>query len=251
MIGRKSVLGILALCALAFSAFAAPNASAEQRAFTCTKAAKTKTFHDAHCLDSKTTPFEYGHELIAEGVETEITATSAKTAAGTTAGEVSKLKGALSGVVTEVQCKTVHGIGHLKNGPSSVSGTGILTYSECEVTLPAGKGCKVTGGKVETKNLAATTAGQAANQLLFKPNAGTEFASIPIEGCSIPALNNTFPVTGELTATTSGATTTTKHETITTQNKLKFGGVKAGLEGAITISMNEAGNKPGEAIVLT
>jgi len=35
MIGRKSVIGIAVLCALALSAFAAAGANAEQRAFTC------------------------------------------------------------------------------------------------------------------------------------------------------------------------------------------------------------------------
>ena len=170
----------------------------------------------------------------------------AKTASETTAASVAKLKGALSGVVTEVQCTTVGGSGELTNSAASVSGTGTIEYTGCTVTLPAGKGCKVTGGAVTTKNLAATTSGQGKNEVKFTPNEGTEFASIPIEGCSNEALNNTFPVTGSLVATATGATLSTTHAGVTAQNTLKFGGVKAGLEGTITISMKE-----GNPITLT
>jgi len=58
--------------------------------------------------------------------------------------------------------------------------------------------------------------------------------------------DGSYPVTGSLIAKTSGATLTTKHEDITTQNTLKFGGVKAGVVGAATISM-----EGGEPITLT
>ena len=42
MMGRKSLIGIAVLCALAFSAFAAANASAAQKAVTCNSTAPTK-----------------------------------------------------------------------------------------------------------------------------------------------------------------------------------------------------------------
>lgn len=152
----------------------------------------------------------------------------------TTSSAVSKLRGAVSRIETEVQCTIVEGLGKATNAAASVSGTGTLEYSGCTVTKPAGKGCVVSGGRVNTKKLAATTVGQAANTVRFTPFEGTEFASIKIESCSVGVLNNTFPVTGSLVATATGATLSTTHTGVTAQNTLEFGGVKAGLEGAIT-----------------
>jgi hypothetical protein len=235
MIGRKSVIGIAVLCALAVSAFAAASASAEQRAYTCDSSAAVKEFKDAHCLTKVESGATVGHTLLPE-TSTAITGTNANTTEETKAAAVSKLLGALSGVVTEVQCTTLGGTGSLTNAAASVSGTGTIEYTGCTVTKPAGKGCVVTGGAVTTKELSATTAGQAANKLKFTPKEGTEFATVPIEKCETASLNNKFPVTGSLIADTSGATTTTTHAGVTTQNTLKFGGVKAGIEGALTIS---------------
>ena len=241
MNGRKSVLGIAVLCALVLGAFAAASASAEQRAYKCTEGT-TKQFSDEHCLvPSGSGAFE--HKLL-EG-ETAITGTNAKTAEGTSVASVSKLAGSLSGVVTELQCTGLSGTGQLTNAAASVTGTGVITYSGCSVTKPAGKGCVVKNGEVVTATLKGTTVGQAAGKLKFTPNTGETFASITIEKCSIASLNNTFPVQGSLVANTSGATTTTTHAGITEQGTLKFGGVKAGLEGALTI---EAG---GDGVALT
>ncbi|HET7444456.1 MAG TPA: hypothetical protein VFJ57_07340 [Solirubrobacterales bacterium] len=239
MIGRKSVIGIAVLCALAPSAFAAASASAEQRAVTC--APEGSGFSDAHCTTAGS-PGTFSHVNIPNGEATAITGGNEKTASNTTAASVAKLKGALSGVETEVQCTTVGGSGELTNTATSVSGSGTIEYTGCTVTKPAGKGCVVKGGAVTTEKLAATTVGQAANNVKFTPAGETNFAVIPIEGCSIAALNNNFPVTGSLVATATGATLSTTHAGVTTQNTLKFGGVKAGLEGAITIS--KAGGNP-------
>jgi len=244
MFGRKSVIGIAVLCALALSALTAANAAAEQRAFTC---APTGTgFSDAHCT-SPSGAGKFSHVAIETGVETEISGTNEKTASETTAAAVSKLKGALSGVETEIQCTVIDVHGILTNTPTSLHFLPILiTYTTCSVTKPAGKGCKVSGGEVKTKELTATTVGQAENNVKVTPLEGTEFASIKIEGCSNEALNNTFPVTGSVTVTANGATASTTHTGVTAQNTLKFGGVKAGLEGAATISRKE-----GNPITLT
>jgi len=244
MIGRRSIIGIAVLCAAAFSAIAVANASAAQRAWSCQNIGVS--YKDPHCTTFVGTGGSFSRiNNIENGKATKITGTNAKTASETTAAAPSILKGALSGVETELQCTGLSGTGELTNAEASVSGTGVITYTGCSVTKPSGKGCKVNEAKVVTKKLAATTVGQAANNLKFTPNEGTEFASIKIESCSNEALNNTFPVTGSLVATTSGATTTTTHAGITTQNTLKFGGVKAGLEGSLTISM-----EGGDPIVL-
>jgi hypothetical protein len=240
MAGRKSVLGIAVLCALIFGALAS-SASAEETAWECTEEAEPLIYQDAHCLIAGPVE-EFGTVEFAEGKENKITGTNAATASGTSAAAVSKLKGALSGVVTEVQCTGLEGTGQLTNAAASVTGTGVIKYTGCSVTAPAGKGCVVTGGTVTTKTLKGTTVGQAANKLKFSPNSGTEFASVPISSCSIGSLNNTFPVTGSLVADVSGATTVTTEGGVTGQNTLKFGGVNAGIEGALTIEDEGTGD---------
>jgi hypothetical protein len=144
------------------------------------------------------------------------------------------LEGTLAGFEAAIRCTALDGTGTLTNEPTFVKGTGVLHYTSCSVTKPAGIGCAVKESKVDTEELKATTNGLAANQLKFE-HAGTKFASITIEGCSTAALNKTFPVTGSLIATTSGATTTTTHAGITAEGTLIFGGSAAGLEGALTI----------------
>jgi hypothetical protein len=239
MIGRRSVIGVVMALALAFAAFAAANASAEQRAFACETGGAE--FSDAHCLNTGGT---LSRKLtLIPGENVAITATSEKTASETTASTPSQLSGTLAGVATELECtlvKSVAGTGKLTNAASSVSGSGKLTYTGCVVLKPAGKGCKVNNGTVNTEELKATTVGQAANKLKFEM-VGTKFANVEIKECTTTALNNTFPVTGSLVANTSGATTTTNKAEIETQNTLKFGGNKAGLGGAITISSEKGG----------
>jgi hypothetical protein len=128
------------------------------------------------------------------------------------------------------------------NGATAVTASATLAYSGCSVLKPAGKGCVVKAGTITTKALEGTTEGQPENKLKIAPSSGTEIASVTIEKCSVGSLNNTFPVTGSLVATTSGATLFSLHPDTTTQNTLKFGGVKAGLDGPLTIVMFGGGN---------
>jgi hypothetical protein len=238
MIGRRSVIGVVMALALAFAAFGVANASAEQKAWACV-ASEEGEYTDAHCTKTAPGKLLYKLELVTVSGDA-ISATNAKTASETTASTPSQLSGTLAGVATELECTGVSGTGSLTNAASSVTGTGKLTYTGCVVLKPAGKGCKVTGGTVKTEELKATTVGQAANKLKFEM-VGTKFANVEIKECSTTALNNTFPVTGSLIANTNGATTTTAKAEIETQNTLKFGGNKAGLGGAITISDSKGG----------
>jgi hypothetical protein len=111
------------------------------------------------------------------------------------------------------------------------------------VTKPAGRECKVDSiGKIFTTVLVWVGTAIAERWIKLHPNTGTQLATVPIEGC----LNNKppaadYPVSGSLIAKTSGATATTTHSEITTQGTLTFGGNAAGIEGALTISM-EGGN---------
>lgn len=248
MIGRKSILGLALLCAPLFSAFAATNASAEQKAYTCTTTAGVKDYNDEHCVTNvgagKGTR---GHTVIAENNNTEVTVTNAKTSADTTAAEATKLRGTLGGVITEVVCTEADGVGTLNNAAASVTITKLsITYSQCTITEPANKKCVVPGGSISTSQLTLTTAGQAASKLSVSPGANP-YAEIKIEKCEEEKPpTGVYKVTGTYVASQSGATFTTTHAGVTAQNTLKWGGVKVGLETALTLSMKE-----GEPITLT
>lgn len=247
MLGRKSVIGISALFVLAFCAFAATSASATQRAFTCVPGTG---YSDEHCVTAVGGGMgSFEHEEIANGSPTSIDLTTAGTASETTAATVTKLKGTISGLETEVQCSGLGfgtSTGMLENTASSAGATGAAEYIGCTVTKPAGKGCVIKGGAITTKVLLGTTEGQETNKVKITPNSGTEFAVTPFEKCSVEALNGEFKVTGSLVATVSGATLTTTHTAITGQNTLKWAGNKAGLESAATM----AGAEGGDPIVL-
>ncbi|HET7444296.1 MAG TPA: hypothetical protein VFJ57_06530 [Solirubrobacterales bacterium] len=240
MNGHRSVVGLCLLCALAFSAFAAQFAAAATNgttAFTCKNEGPGHAFSKAHCAPADAVGGEYEHVAIPEGTSTQVVGT-----AGTTEGakEVTKLKGTLAGVVVEIQAKGLDLEGTLTNskaesGEHFVHGEGKVIYTEASVTAPAGKGCKVKGGKVETKQIVSTSAGQG-DALNFTPASGTTFTEFAIEGCSISGLNHTFPVSGSVSGATDGATIKFTHAETTAQNTLKFGGQKTGIEGSITLN---------------
>jgi hypothetical protein len=233
MIGNKTVISVI--FALFVSAFAAASTSAAQRAFTC--APGGTQFSDAHCLSAGS---GFGHVEISNGSPTTITTTNEKTASGTTAAAVIKLKSKISGVTTEVQCTGLSVSGELTNSETFVEGTGTVAPIGCTVTAPAEKGCVI--GEGSPKEVIGTTQGQAANSLKITPISGSELGAVRIEGCSknIPPTNN-YPLSGSLVLTLSGATVTATHAGITGQGTLTFGGNAAGVEGAATISM-QGGN---------
>lgn len=264
MVGYKSLIGICMAVVLAFSAFAAVTASAEQRAYTCLKGAGLKDFADRHCVTNvgagKGTR---GHTLITEA-GTKITGSNFSTATETTTAARSRLKGELFAIVTEVQCEGVNTTGELTNAAASVSGMGTIAYTQCAVYLPEKTGCVVKGGGITTKELLVTTEGQAAGTLLIKPSEGTEIARFEIEGCIESALvlnNRPIIISGSFIASTSGATVTTTHEGTTAQNTLKWSitgkpvSRVVGLEGALTMRKEgeqlEEEGIPGIPITLT
>jgi len=222
-----------------------PSASAEDRAYTCDPvAAGTGAFSDAHCTTAGGTN-TFKHNLVSGTIE--ITGSNEKTASGTTAAEASILKGTLSGLETEIKCIGVHYLGVATNTSVSWHGFEVWVFTGCVVEKPAGRGCKVTGGTVTTKEVETSTVGQTGTNVKVRPATGTEFAGVSLEGC----LNNkpptaVYPVSGSLVASTSGATATTTEASITSQGTLTFGGNAAGLGGAITNS-----KKAGNPIVLT
>ncbi|HET7443646.1 MAG TPA: hypothetical protein VFJ57_03215 [Solirubrobacterales bacterium] len=245
----KSVLGIAVLCALALSAFGASSASAVgTTAHTCVKDSGGSLF-GPHCLATSSGNTEkFKHVEIPTDKTTTITGNNTNTAPETKGSRASILKGALAGVETAITCTEAGGSGWVENktseGEMYILAEGKIEYKGCTVTAPAGKGCNVAGGAVTTNQIVGTSLGQGMAIKISPKEEGGKFAEITIKECSIAALNNTFPVTGFLKANTeNGATLTSTHAEITGQNTLKFGGVKAGLDGALTIEGHEAGEE--------
>lgn len=254
MTGRRAIVGLCMLCALVFSALAAQTAAAASNgttAFTC----KEKVvpggagFSKEHCTpaDAVASGAKFEHVEIAEETTTEITGGNNLTEGET---QIGLLRSTQAGVEEELQAKVVEKKpgteAWMKNrkdpvtGEHYIEGEGFLTYTEVEVTKPAGKGCKVfeegaTNEKmVTTQKLRATTKGQEMG-IKFEPASGTLFAKFTISGCSVAALNGTYETTGSLVAEVNGATISTTEANITTQGNLKLRGQKAGLGGVLTI----------------
>jgi len=238
MTGRRSIIGTFVLCALALCTFGAANASAGGREYMCeaNTATNAEQFSDAHCTVEATGSGGYKHVEIPNGETQEFVVANANTAKGTTAPTPTLLASTVAGVAVEVECTKVTGEGSLTNSEKGTSGTGTVNYSGCAVTKPAGKGCVVTEGGFKTALLAVTTEGLGANEVQLGPKSGTEFTTVPISGCSMSGLNQKYAVSGKIIATAHGATLTTAHENITKQGTLNFGGSKAGLTGAVTVS---------------
>jgi hypothetical protein len=215
------------------SAVVTSSAAAEQTAFGCGEGG-SGAFSDAHCTNGSLGG-PYSHFEIAAPLPVD--ATNLRTASGTTAAAVSTLKGPIGGAEFEIKCTEVEGLGEMTNAASSVTATGKLEYRECSVAKPVGSSCVVTGEAVTTKELTATTNGQAANTVKVTPSAGTELATIQLENCSMSGFNKSFPINGSLVVTASGATLTSTHLAITMQGTLKIAGNKFGLEGSVTMGV--------------
>jgi len=252
-IGRfKAAAGVAVLCALALSAVAASSASAKGlTAFTCVTD-PSGTLKGDHCLtEGSGSPAK--HVKFTE--KTTGIATNANTASETTAARKSILKGTLSGVASEIECTGVTGEGTIENkttvpetGEMYVHVIGKLKYTGCKMLKPAG--CTVAT-ELETNQLTGTTEGiqtaEGPHTGLIKPAGETPFIEIKTTGCTNEGLNQTYPVTGSLKGILTGATVTSAHNDITTQNTLKFGGQKAGLDGALTLKAHKF-PKEGETV---
>jgi hypothetical protein len=240
------------LFALLVSAFAAQGASAATKGTTVVTCKEGpgdvgSTWGDAHCKEVGT---GFGHYAVGPETTTELDGSNITTGSERS---VAKLHSVQAGVEEEFQAKVVkRGSGstpwvkNLTTGKEHyIEGEGRLLYEEIEVTKPAGKGCKVEGGKVETKQLKAHTMGIATEEIprlneqmviKFEPASGTTFAEFNVVECSVGSLNGPYTVTGSLKATPKGATLETTGAGVTGQGKLFVRGQKAGIDGAITIN---------------
>jgi hypothetical protein len=146
MTGRRAVVGLSLLCALAFSAFGAASASAVgTTAFTCVKGGGSKDFKDAHCKEGVAAGTgEYGHVAFTETTDVSVTNDTTGTTLPITLVFTS------FGIGTEIKCTTVSGesgglkVKNLTNEKGEMHVTGpsiVLVYAGCSVPKP--KNCQI------------------------------------------------------------------------------------------------------------
>jgi len=223
MTGRRALIGLSLLCALAFTAFSAASASAATTtegttAVTCVaEPLNHGDFADAHCDTTKTGEGAFKHVAITE--TTEVTGTNEKTASETTASTPAVLEATVGGIATKLEAKKVDSLCSLTNSstgekPAVDSWTLSkckVTYTEVAVTTPAN--CTVhspgqAAGTVVTNELMGTLVGNGTSSMSVKfepegvgppPFFELEFAGA---SCAINGLKPT--VTGDASATLSG-----------------------------------------------
>jgi hypothetical protein len=252
MIRRRATVGLALLCALLFSAFAAPSASAVKGTtiFTCAPVAEKGAFRDAHCKEAGPSSPGFNHVAIEQGLTTNFHATNETTPL--------VLEGKTGGIAVKISCAKVLVHGSLTNNLDTeakehfVHGTEItVRNTECKVTGP--KECKIPGEEIEITSVTATTTGKGDN-VTFVPSVGNQFVAFSFEGCSVKELNTEYKVLGSVTAQPSGATLNFTHKPITETKELTFGGQPAGLAGTITLRQADAAEECGKtnnAISLT
>lgn len=250
MTGRRTILVLCLLCALAFSALAVQSASALTKGttlFTCKKSVDGTggKFHAAHCKDADTgSTGEWRHVAIAENTTTELTGTTENTEGKATS---SFLESVQAGVVEQLESKLAHILPEVKGVKSWVTnvkdptgehyfhGEAWIQFTEVSVTKPPGKGCVVKGGQITTKLLKFTTKGQG-HEVKFEPAVGGEpLAAFEIEKCTIVALNGFYEAKGSMKAEADGATLIFTHANVTAQGTLSLRGQKAGLTSTATL----------------
>lgn len=259
MTGRRAIIGLCMLCALAFSAFAAQGAAAAETkgttAVTCKKEAAGSSFKTEHCKASDGAGTAYGHVAFAQDTTTELELTNAKTNAETNGPTPTKLHSVTAGVELELEATTVSGTGTMFNrknattGEHFIEGEGTIVYSGVKVLKPAGKGCKIftdnagvagAEGVIDTSVLTATSAGQGDDLKYTPKEAEKPFATFIVTSCTVGALNQTYEVKGSIKSeegATSGATAVFNRgklspaEGTTGQGTLLLNGQKAGIDG--------------------
>ena len=239
MIGRKAVIGLSLLCALVFTAFAAPSAQAGTTAFTCVKDGGAKDFKEAHCAKNGENDGNlYGHVGFAG--TTKWVSTNKKTANKTVDHTPAILKGTLAGASSEISCTKVDGHGSFTNeevgGKMKVSGTAVGTYTECTVLKPT-KGCVVKQPIEATANVSTVEEGATMGLRFTGSKAGETFTEIFYENkgaekCVLLNGGKPFPVTGSTVATDKGATA----EFTAAHSKLLLGGNAASYTALETVS---------------
>jgi hypothetical protein len=225
MTGRRALVGLSLLCALAFTAFSAASASAATTtegttAVTCVEdPTHHGDFKDAHCDETETETGAFKHVPITE--TTEVTGTNEKTASSTTKSTPAILGATVGGITVGLEAQKVDSLCSLTNSstgekPAKDSWTlseCIVTYTEVTVTTPAN--CTVMSpgspdGTVVTSKLMGTLVGNGTSSMSVKfepePVGGVTppFTTLKFTGTLCPINGVEAKVTGDASATLSG-----------------------------------------------
>jgi hypothetical protein len=228
MTRHRSIIGALVLCALAFCAFGAANASAIEKGLTAVKCVKvepgTGNYETSHC-DTAKPGTDYNTVPLEVGVATEIEGTSTNASGGE---EPSKLTATLGGLNTIVECAVAHTtsgtVTNVEPGRHAIHGTNIvITYTGCRAHLASkpARTCEIedlvkspsSPNTITTKPLTFTTTG-VNHQIKFNPTEGELFTEFKIlttgENCFFGA-----PVKVEVKGSVEGEANTATHSHLT------------------------------------
>jgi hypothetical protein len=207
-------------------------------AVTCKSTPSTGFFSDAHCT-TKSTGGNYSHETIGNGKSTELAVTNSSTCEETKAACPLKLKTTIAGVPLEITVAKISGSGSIQNSlvgeEHQTTATTALLFEEATVTLPAGKGCQVEGGKFTSSELSLSTGAQGMS-VSVAPTAGETITSFTVKSCSVGALNNEYLLKGSFKGAPSGATLGFTEAATTEPFLLRLFGQKAGIDGQLTFT---------------
>jgi hypothetical protein len=225
MIGRRAVIGLSLLCALAFSAIAATGAMAETKtttAFTCVPAEGGEGFSREHCsaADAVSVGAKFKHAEITANSWTPIHASNEKTAEETKKSTEPILHAIIGGLKATITCKTMTTTGELENffegGVMDVKGRNVvIKFEGCVLsgTLATIESCKINEEKITTNELESTSLVNTM-EAEYKPQVGKVFATFKLKECKTAKLNETtFEVLGTSKAISDGATIETNEAT--------------------------------------
>jgi hypothetical protein len=240
MNGRRTLVGLALLSALALTAFAAPSAAQAgtgTTAVTCVEVTPpTGDWADAHCT-VPATDGSFAHEVIPVGQETTIESSS--TLASIT------LSGTIATIKAKITCTGQSGMGVITN-EEPTAGNHTLTgketeikYTGCDIDL--GKTevtCSLVGGEVNVpsvKSMDVENAHTFAMGIKFEPTKGTVFATFKT-GNDCPNIpNQEFNITGSALGVPHGATL--EFTEASTKPTLSLGGNAASFTDTDTLKM--------------
>lgn len=254
MNGRRAVIGLALLCALASSAISAPSASAKgTTAFTCTFIPfKGGSFKDGHCTENVGSgKGDFGHVAIDTQKEpTKITISNANTANETKNPTTLVYHYIKDGKEITITCANVHATTSMSNEPGSpekVSWAGLnVTVNGC-TTSPESLGCKVAKESIPIENASAVTVA-GKEEIEIKPSPGKALSIFELTGCKEETLNGKAEITGTVNAKPKGATL--QIDASTSEN-LEIGGEPGTLTALLTKRMEADKGVPQPPIATT
>jgi hypothetical protein len=235
MTPRTVVIALSVLVALAISAVGPQGASAEGLGlYTCENTGSGPGFTSSTCeTPSGSGPWQ--QVLANEKISRRWSST----------GKV-VLKTTYAGVkLTLAAAATASGIGTVENSVSGketyTHGSDTLKLEEVAVTEPGGKGCKIAGGSITTRELSSTTLGQGMFMKVASAS-GPVLAEFTIEGCAITFLNGSYKLEGSADGLLVGASIVFTETEVTTQGTLAINTLATGMEGVLDFEGRKIGS---------